>query len=135
MNLKDCKFSTVHLLPAQVLIDAFNPEGVALEGQLLPAGAVVYAIVHNAPDRVLLAYTVPAQGLPQADVDRIVRLGVRKRLWLTEKEALAGLTEHALHQYGVPRLEMLSEGDYRSLASWLRDLEVPTGAPPPASSL
>jgi pyruvate dehydrogenase complex dehydrogenase (E1) component len=133
MNLKDCEFASMPLVPARALLDP----SFEFEAAELPAGAVPRFLVYDSPTSVLLAYTVSAQGLPQADINRLVSTAVRKGMYLTEREAVEGLTEHALHQYGAPRLALLSEDQYREMATWLRNVEVVVGggSTPPTAAL
>lgn len=130
MNLKDCKFAPLPLIPARALLE---PE-FEFEAPTLPAGAVPLALVYDSATSAILAYTVVAQGLSQEDVDRLVRTAVRKGMYLTDKAALEGLTEHGLHQYGAPRMALLTENQYREMATWLRNVEVVVGGSTPPNA-
>lgn len=135
MNLKDCEIKSVPLLTvAELMNSATNPVySDPIYSFELPPGSRVVAIALDSPGTAAVFYTVEAQGLPQEDIDRVVRLAVRKGLYLTDKEAVAGLTEHALHQYGVARLGDLTGDQYAELAKWLRFDMPATGAAPPSA--
>lgn len=128
MKLKDCK---THSVPFLSLGEALDPDFSA-EPLVLPAGARIVA-VGKETGRAILFYTLASQGLPQGDIDKLVRLAVRKSLYLTDKAAVDGLEEHALHQYGAARLADLTEEQYREMATWLRNVVVQATVPPAAS--